>query len=330
MLEAQIPNNEEDNNPRFTSIGSMIKYYRESKNISVTDVSEKTMIPEKYIYALENDQKNITPSLVHMFSYIKQYSNLLGLDGNALVELYKKQINISDNCQNTSASSNIHNDDELRNLDRDKKMSEDIVSSPEPAIEIENSINDYAKAKPAEVKPSNTQQTENNKQAKNDEVQIPSRVDARTLQSKLRDKKQNYPSNGNGNGNGKQPESLANLIKKSEPKSNEVEAKEALTKEVELAKDQAERILTQAKRDADKMFREAQEYSRKIKYESNLNISDTRRYVEYMLNSTEKLVSKLLSEVKLGREVLKKATEPEVTMAVKEDVKPVEELKKTE
>lgn len=322
MLEAQIPNNEEDNNPRFTSIGSMIKYYRESKNISVTNVSEKTMIPEKYIYALENDQKNITPSLVHMFSYIKQYSNLLGLDGNALVELYKKQINISDNCQNTSASSNIHNDDELRNLDRDKNMSEDIVSSPEPAIEIENSINDYAKSKPAEVKPSSTQQTENNKLPKNDEVQIPSRVDARTLQSKLRDKKQSYPSNGNGNGSGKQPESLSSLIKKPEPK-NEVENKESLPKEVELAKDQAERILTQAKRDADKMFREAQEYSRKIKYESNLTISDTRRYVEYMLTSTEKIVNKLLAEVKMGRAVFKKATTPEETV-VKEETKVVD------
>lgn len=310
MLEAKMPNNEEDNDPRFTSVGSMIKYYRELKNISVTDVSEKTMIPEKYIHALENDQKNITPSLVHMFSYIKQYSNLLGLDGNSLVELYKKQINISDNCQNASISSNIHNDDELKNLDRDKNMSEDIVSSPESAIEVENSISEHNKSKLADIKNIINQQSGSaNKSPKADEIQIPSRVDARTLQSKLRDKKQVYQSNGNGNG--KQPESLSSLVNKSENKQDTT-IKENLPKEVELAKDQAERILIQAKRDADKMFREAQDFSRQIKYESNKTISDTRKYVEYMLSTAEKIIEKRLMEVKMGRAALKKVDKADV------------------
>ena len=288
MLEAQS----------FTSVGSIIKYYRELKKISVTYVAEKTMIPERFLHALENDEKDITPSLVHTFSYIKQYASLLELDGLGLIELYKKQINVYTNSQNNDLNSNISNDNEVKILNKDNSMSEDMVSAVENNIDIDVSVSQKSMESIVENK---------RPVSKVIETKISNEKD--TIKKDLN--KVNIPSNGNGNGNGNGMKSkqdsnnLSNLVKNI-PSKNTEEKDENSSKEIESAKEQAERIRMQARRDADKMIREAQEYSRQVYYESNKHLSDTRKYAEFVLTAIEKEFEKLLSEVKMGRQVLKK------------------------
>lgn len=80
--------------PGFSSVGQILKYYRELKGLSLEQIAQKTHIKIKYLYSLEENLNEGMPAPVYIYSYIKQYAKLLGLEGAELVKLYQKQFGL--------------------------------------------------------------------------------------------------------------------------------------------------------------------------------------------------------------------------------------------
>lgn len=72
------------------SIGTILKEARIAKGISLLDAEKATSIRVRYLEAVENDEYNKTPGEVFLKGIIRNYGNYLGLDGLALVNMYKK------------------------------------------------------------------------------------------------------------------------------------------------------------------------------------------------------------------------------------------------
>lgn len=72
------------------SIGTILKETRIAKGISLLDAEKATSIRVRYLEAVENDEYNKTPGEVFLKGIIRNYGNYLGLDGLALVNMYKK------------------------------------------------------------------------------------------------------------------------------------------------------------------------------------------------------------------------------------------------
>ncbi len=95
--------------PGFSSVGQILKYYRELKGLSLEEVSKRTYIKLKYLHSLEENITETMPAPVYVYSYIKHYSKLLGLEGGDLVKLYQKQCNLVDN-------TTIENEEDVNNI----------------------------------------------------------------------------------------------------------------------------------------------------------------------------------------------------------------------
>lgn len=57
--------------------------------IDVNEVEQETKIRAKYLRALENEEYNLLPGPAYVKSFIRTYSDYLGLDGRELVDIYK-------------------------------------------------------------------------------------------------------------------------------------------------------------------------------------------------------------------------------------------------
>ncbi|WP_405384215.1 helix-turn-helix domain-containing protein [Phascolarctobacterium sp.] len=71
------------------SVGTILREARLAKGLSLAEVEKGTSIRSKYLEAVENDAYEITPGEVFVKGMIRNYGNYLGLDGPALVDLYK-------------------------------------------------------------------------------------------------------------------------------------------------------------------------------------------------------------------------------------------------
>lgn len=72
-------------------IGTILREAREAKQLTVSQVEEKTNIRANYLDAIEKEDFSKTPGEVFVKGIIRTYGNFLGLDGNALVGMYKAQ-----------------------------------------------------------------------------------------------------------------------------------------------------------------------------------------------------------------------------------------------
>jgi cytoskeletal protein RodZ len=74
---------------RMERPGKILKETRESKDITLREASQVTKIGIRFLKALENDEYDIFPSYVYMRSFLKNYANFLGLDGEKLSREFK-------------------------------------------------------------------------------------------------------------------------------------------------------------------------------------------------------------------------------------------------
>lgn len=70
-------------------LGRVLKTARESKNLTLDEIQERTKIRKRYLQAIEEGDLSILPGLVYARGFIKNYAEILGLDGQALLREYE-------------------------------------------------------------------------------------------------------------------------------------------------------------------------------------------------------------------------------------------------
>ncbi|MHC1714041.1 MAG: helix-turn-helix domain-containing protein [Acidaminococcaceae bacterium] len=76
----------------MSSVGEILKNTREAKGITIEQVAEATSIRVLYLEAIENEQFSLVPGEVYLKGFIRNYANYIGLNGPAMVEKYKEQV----------------------------------------------------------------------------------------------------------------------------------------------------------------------------------------------------------------------------------------------
>jgi hypothetical protein len=73
-------------------IGRVLKEARTRAGLDVRTVEEHTKIRVKYLRALEDEQWEVLPSPAYAKGFLRTYAQLLGLDGEALVDEFRRQV----------------------------------------------------------------------------------------------------------------------------------------------------------------------------------------------------------------------------------------------
>lgn len=71
------------------SIGEKLRQTRESKKLSLKDVSNETNLAPTFIEALEDEDFDKFPSETYILGFLKTYSEFLKLDADEMIQLYK-------------------------------------------------------------------------------------------------------------------------------------------------------------------------------------------------------------------------------------------------
>lgn len=74
------------------SIGEQLKAARIERELSIDDVAEQTRIRSSYIVALENDNHEAFPADFYALSFLRQYSDALGLASEDLVNSLRQEL----------------------------------------------------------------------------------------------------------------------------------------------------------------------------------------------------------------------------------------------
>ena len=75
------------------TIGEILRNAREKKGFTIEKLEESTRIVSRYIEALENDEFDKLPGEIYIKGFIKNISDKLSLDSNAVLERYNLQRN---------------------------------------------------------------------------------------------------------------------------------------------------------------------------------------------------------------------------------------------
>jgi hypothetical protein len=74
-----------------TEIGPALHEARMRQKIDVNAVEQQTKIRAKYLRALENEEWDLLPGPAYVRSFLRTYANYLSLDGDVLVDEYRRQ-----------------------------------------------------------------------------------------------------------------------------------------------------------------------------------------------------------------------------------------------
>jgi cytoskeleton protein RodZ len=72
-------------------IGEVLKRARSREQLDISDVEDQTKIRIKYLRAMEQDEWDVLPNHAYAKGFLRTYSQLLGLDADALVDEYRRQ-----------------------------------------------------------------------------------------------------------------------------------------------------------------------------------------------------------------------------------------------
>ncbi|MHB8692396.1 MAG: helix-turn-helix domain-containing protein [Solirubrobacteraceae bacterium] len=75
----------------MADIGSTLREARMRARIDISEVEARTKIRAKYLRAIENEEWDLLPGPVYVKSFLKTYSEFLGLDSRLLIDEYKRR-----------------------------------------------------------------------------------------------------------------------------------------------------------------------------------------------------------------------------------------------
>lgn len=87
----------------MATVGQQLSAAREQRGYSITDVEKGTSIRALYIQAIETGDYEVVPGEVYLKGFIRNYATFVGLDGSAMVELYKQEQQITAPLEPTEA-----------------------------------------------------------------------------------------------------------------------------------------------------------------------------------------------------------------------------------
>jgi cytoskeleton protein RodZ len=76
-------------------IGEVLKRARGRQQLDIRTVEEQTKIRIKYLRALENEEWEVLPGHPYAKGFLRTYAQFLGLDGDALVDEYRRTVESS-------------------------------------------------------------------------------------------------------------------------------------------------------------------------------------------------------------------------------------------
>lgn len=76
----------------MADIGEKLSEARKAKGMSISDVEKITKIQGRYLTAIEQNDYDKLPGDFYVRAFIRQYANVVGLDGKKLLESYQKEV----------------------------------------------------------------------------------------------------------------------------------------------------------------------------------------------------------------------------------------------
>jgi cytoskeleton protein RodZ len=75
----------------MAGIGSTLREARMRQHLDIVDLEARTKIRGKYLRALEDEEWALLPGYTFVKGFLRTYADMLGLDGRALVDEFKRQ-----------------------------------------------------------------------------------------------------------------------------------------------------------------------------------------------------------------------------------------------
>ena len=77
------------------TVGQILSIERNSKNLSISDISNELKISKSIIFDLENDNIKNNPDIIFNIGHLKSYSNFLELDADTIIKKFKDQVSFN-------------------------------------------------------------------------------------------------------------------------------------------------------------------------------------------------------------------------------------------
>jgi hypothetical protein len=78
--------------PGGLEIGQVLRDARQRAGLDIGTVEARTKIRTRYLRALENEEWDVLPGHAYAKGFLRTYAQLLGLDADALVDAYRRQV----------------------------------------------------------------------------------------------------------------------------------------------------------------------------------------------------------------------------------------------
>ncbi|GMB83968.1 transcriptional regulator [Lactobacillus delbrueckii subsp. bulgaricus] len=76
----------------MSGIGEQLRKAREAKGFSISDIEKATKIQSRYLEAIENNDFDKLPGDFYVRAFIRQYAQIVGLDGKELLSQYQGEV----------------------------------------------------------------------------------------------------------------------------------------------------------------------------------------------------------------------------------------------
>jgi transcriptional regulator with XRE-family HTH domain len=84
------PSSPSNNTHVATGIGEQLSAVRSARGIELEEVEERTKIRKRYLRAMEEERWELLPGAAYARAFLRTYAEFLALDGEALVEEYRR------------------------------------------------------------------------------------------------------------------------------------------------------------------------------------------------------------------------------------------------
>ena len=81
----------------MNTVGQILLIERNSKNLSISDISIELKISKSIIIDLENDNIKNNPDIIFNIGHLRSYSNFLELDSDTIIKKFKDQVSFNIN-----------------------------------------------------------------------------------------------------------------------------------------------------------------------------------------------------------------------------------------